>query len=385
MPIQAAIAAELVGKISLDVFNLSVYSGLGLVPQNLLNEKIYYEAKIEADGSFFRMFENILIFGHSNIGDVCYDLVVVDPLRKQFPQARIVFLTTSRCRDIVKGYDGIDKIIVSDWNGKNKGLVDQVQAILNLRKEKFDLVVVLNRSLRYIFFGIPRVWCVERDGSSRQKHPVDLYLDFLRRHDIEIQKASFSFNVDDSDQIFCDNFLKEKGIGPKDKLIGILPLAAWSLKSWPIKKWNELTEILRNQYGAKAINLGKMPNNDLGRRISREISSEIISADKTTLAQAKALLKRCQLFIGPDSSFLHLASCMGIETIGLYGATSSEHFYPYFHWHNIRLPKKKLSCAPCYPGAGASCQKGETKLDFGPCMEEIRVEDVAAIIKKGLI
>jgi heptosyltransferase-2 len=330
------------------------------------------------------MLKNILIFGHSNIGDVCYDLVVVDPLRKQFPQARLVFLTTSRCRDIVNGYRGVEKIITFDRNDKNKGFANWLQFILNLRKEKFDLAVVLKRSLTYKLLGIPLVWRVESKDSLRQKHSVDVYLKLLCRHGIEIQAPSFSFNLGDSEQISCEDFLKKRGIAPKDTLVGILPLAAWSLKSWPIEKWNELAKILKNKYGIKVINLGKAPNSDLGRRILKEISDEIIPADKTTLAQAMALLKRCQLFIGPDSSLLHLASCMGVETVGLYGATSREHFYPYFHRRNIVWPEKRLSCMPCYPGAESSCCNGETKYDFGPCMAAIGVEDVLIVIKERL-
>ncbi|MFH1678651.1 MAG: glycosyltransferase family 9 protein [Candidatus Omnitrophota bacterium] len=329
------------------------------------------------------MFQNILVVGHSNIGDVCYDLAVVDPLHKRYPEARVAFLTSSRCKGIVNNYKGIDKIITFDRYGKDKSFFHRLRFILELRKEKFDLAVVLKKSMTYKFLGISNAWCLKK-GPLHPNHPVDLYLKLLRVHGIEVQTASFSFNLDDSERIFCENFLKKRSICPKDTLIGILPLAAWSLKSWPIEKWNKLTEILRNQYGIKVINLGKMPKNDLGRRISKEISGQIIPADETTLLQARALLQRCHLFIGPDSSFLHLASCMGIETIGLYGATSSEHFYPYFHRHNIVCLEKRLSCMPCYPGAGHSCQNGETKYDFGPCMEAIRVEDVLTAIKERL-
>ena len=138
------------------------------------------------------MFKNILIFGHSNIGDVCYDLAVVDPLRKKFPQARITFLTTARCKGIVDGYKGIDKIIIFDRKAKNKSFVSQLQFIFILRKEKFDLTVVLKKSLRYKFLGIPEVWRVEGNGGSQQKHLVDSYLKLLCDHGVEVGETFFS-------------------------------------------------------------------------------------------------------------------------------------------------------------------------------------------------
>ena len=329
------------------------------------------------------MVKNILIFGHANIGDVCYDLAVINPLCRAFPQAKISFLTSSRCRDFVQGYKGITQIITFDRHGKDKGFSGHVRFIARLRQEKFDMAVFLTRSLAYWFLGIPQVWCVKK-SAREPKHPVDRYLALLRSHGVEANSASFDYNLDRREDGFCADFCKQHGIGPDDVVVGIMPLAAWSLKSWPIQQWNSLVEVLTGQYGIKVINLGKMPDNELGKRIAKEMSGRIIPADQTTLAQAKALLKRCRIFIGPDSSLLHVASCMGVETIGLYGPTSGEHFYPYFHRHNVLSAHKRLPCMPCYPGTEASCCAGEKKCDFGPCMDAIRVEDVVALVREKL-
>ncbi|HPL96741.1 MAG TPA: glycosyltransferase family 9 protein [Smithellaceae bacterium] len=299
------------------------------------------------------MFQNILIFGHSNIGDVIYDLVVVNPLTKRYPGAKVSFLTSKRCQDIVKGYRGIDQIIIMDRHGKNKGLLNRLRFTSELRKRKFDLVVVLSSSLNWLFLGSQAIWRIRKSTGKQNCHPVDRYIDMLRSNGLMIEAASFGFNVSDEDNVFCESFLKEKGVLPQDKLIGILPLAAWPLKSWPVEKWNRLAELLEQRWGIKMLNLGKLPDNELGRRVAHEISESIIPADKTNLLQAKALLKRCEMFIGPDSSLLHLASCMGIETVGLYGPTPYERFYPYFHQNNIISVKKKLNCMPCSPGQQA--------------------------------
>ena len=305
-------------------------------------------------------------------------------MRKVYPKAQISFLTSCRCQDIVSDYEGVNRIITFDRHGKHKGLLNRLRFTADLRKEKFDLIIVLKGSLNYIFMGVPNVWCAKRQASKKYRHPVDKHVDLLHFHGVNTEDVSFSFNLTKADDVFWEDFSKKEGVLPNDTLIGILPLAAWSLKSWPIERWNKLAEILKNQYGIKVLNLAKMPNSDLGRRVAKEISKEIIPADKTSLSQAKALLKHCQIFIGPDSSLLHLSSCMGVETVGLYGATSGEHFYPYFHRHNIVFPERKLSCVPCYPGKKPACCANGTKRDFGACMEEIPVESVLGIIQEKL-
>ena len=88
------------------------------------------------------------------------------------------------------------------------------------------------------------------------------------------------------------------------------------------------------------------------------------------------------LFIGLDTSLLHLASCMQVPTIGLYGATDKEFIYPFFHKANVINSNAELSCRPCYPGLdGGSCKAQDKP---GPCMEYITPEQVINKIKQVL-
>ena len=319
--------------------------------------------------------KNILIIGHSNIGDACYDMAVVNPLRGHFSQAKIHFLTSSRCKDIADGYKGLDYIITYDRSDKDKGFLRQIKFVSELRNIKFDIAVVLKKSARYVFLRADKIWCADK-GRLRNLHPVESYLNLLRDKGINADSARFDFAVAEDERAYCERFFNDNGISRSDNIIGIMPLAAWYLKSWPIDKWNELAKILTHQFKFKVIALGKKDDNDVSSRVSAAISGDIIVAGQTTLKQAMALISRCKVFIGPDSSLIHIASCMGIKTIGLYGPTSTSCFYPYFHRDNIVLPAKKLPCMPCCPGKKVSCNKGKEKPDFGPCMENITVQDV---------
>lgn len=331
------------------------------------------------------MVKNILIIGHSNIGDACYDLVVINPLRSQFPQAKISFLTSSRADNIVQGYKGLDRVLTFYKDTKDRGLSGRLRLIISLAKEKFDLAVVLSSSLMYIFLGIPCVWSLRKylgcKPSKKRMHIVDIYLNFLRFHNIESQKTIFDFGLSHEEQEFCDAFFWEAKINTKDRLVGILPAAAWSLKNWPIDKWNKLAELLGG-YGIKVIAFGKFSDDSYSQMVLNKISPKIILAKNTTLKQAMYIIKCCNLFIGPDSSLLHLASCMGVNTIGLYGATSTDYIYPYFHRHNIVTPKEKNSCMPCYPGH-KPCHT-ITDSQVGACMDNINIDDVLELVKKNL-
>lgn len=329
------------------------------------------------------MIKNIVIFGHSNIGDVCYDLAVVNPLRRQFPHAKISFITSDRAANIVKGYEGLDEVIIFDKDDKDRGVLGRLRVMGSLARARFDLAIVLKNTRMPYFLGIFRIWKERKYSSTGTlRHVVDNHLSFLRSYGIEAQKGVFDFVLGQEEEDFCNTFFTNEGISAKDRLVGIFPLAAWSLKNWPIDKWNNLAEILQDRYGIKVIAFGKIKDDPYNRMVLANISRKIILAETPTLKQAMALIKRCCLFIGPDSSLLHLASCMGGEVAALYGPTSCEYIYPYFHRQNIITSKEKLDCAPCYP-SHKFCPCNE-KFRAGLCMEKIRLDDVLQLVQQKL-
>jgi len=328
----------------------------------------------------------ILIIGHSNIGDVCYDLTVVNPLRSRFPQAKISFLTSPRANNIAEGYKGLDRVLTFDKYAQGRWLSGRLRLMMFLAREKFDLAVVLKSTLMHKFLGIPRVWSLRKylgcASSEKGMHIVDIYLEFLRSHGIYADTVIFDFGFSQEERKFCDNFFAEKKISSKDKVVGILPMSAWPLKNWPIDKWNKLAEILNREYDIKVVAFGKFADDVYSKMILNNMSGEIILARNTNLKQAMGLIKRCNVFVGPDSGLVHLASCMGVNTIGLYGATSSSYIYPYFHRHNVINSKAGIDCMPCYPG-GNPCQM-KAGFQAGACMDGISVEEVLEPAKEIL-
>ncbi|MFH2145568.1 MAG: glycosyltransferase family 9 protein [Candidatus Omnitrophota bacterium] len=329
------------------------------------------------------MLKKILILGHSNIGDVCYDLAVVRPLRRHCPKSKIFFLTSHRAIDIVTGYDGVDETVVFDKYGLHRGLAGRLKITRNLRQHRFDLVVVLTSSLMYKLIACRRALSIRKflgcDPVRLKRHVVDIYLEFLSSFGIAAPEAEFGFQWAREDEDYCDDFLKKNGIGKEDKFIGIAVCAAWPLKSWPIEKWNKLAAKAKDELGFRVINIARISNDAFGQEIRKNMSERIISTQNTTLKQVLALINRCRIFIGPDSGLLHLASCLKKETIGLYGATAADFIYPYFHRHNIVKCRKYFPCLPCYPQGDSSPCKD--KVIFGRCMQAISVDEVLEKIK----
>jgi heptosyltransferase-2 len=319
--------------------------------------------------------KKILIFGHSNIGDICYDMAVVKPLEQNFPNAEMYFVTSPKGRPIARMIKGIDHVLVFDKHGKHKGLKGYWNFVLEIRKHSFDLIVILRKMQMHYFFGIPRKINLDKDLiKTKGMHVAQKYINILAKQGIKAKGIEFDFDFSKNDLRFAQDVLRENKISHNDLKIGIMPLAAWPLKCWPIDNLNQFIDMLADKLNAKVILLGKTGSSRWDATVQNRLSKKAVSLiDTQTLSGSLSMIKNLDLFIGPDTSLLHLASCMGIPAIGLYGATDPDFIYPLFHKQNIIRSRSGLSCMPCYPGPnGGSC-----KAD-GPaaCMQAITAEEV---------
>jgi len=228
------------------------------------------------------------------------------------------------------------------------------------------------------------VWDVrascENEFAAKKTHPIDIYLKYLNAHRVPAPEPVFDFQFD-KEQKFCDDFLARNGITKQDKIVGILPLAALGHKNWPVEKWNKLAQILKEK-NIKTVAFGRMLPRPYFQHVLSNLSPTIISAiDQTSLKEAAALLKRCQVFIGPDSSLLHIASCLKVESIGVYGPTPVDYVYPYFHKSSILMQPQREEWMVCQTDPkGCRCYDEDRP---ATCMENIAVEAVLqAVLKK---
>ncbi|MCP4650726.1 MAG: glycosyltransferase family 9 protein [PVC group bacterium] len=338
--------------------------------------------------------KKILVFGHSNIGDVCYDLIGIKPLREAFPHAHISFVTSLKAQEVVKTVFAIDEVIIFDKQGKDRGMLRYLRFIGEIRKNCFDLSIILRRMQMYYFFGIP---VQIKAQEVEQRHVALRNLQILEVLGIKPATPEFGtstklssasimskdsrmigFSFSDEENKFTQERLGEKN---QDELfVGIMPFSAWKLKCWPVEKWNELIEFLTGELKAKVFVFGKTGDTawetDFVKRISKDAVSVI---NKCTLRQSLAIINKLDLFVGVDTSLLHFASCMQVPAIGLYGPTDHKVFYPFFHEDYAIVSKDQLKCAPCY----RQSEVGPCGVKDNPaqCMIDIDINQIVEKIK----
>jgi len=104
-------------------------------------------------------------------------------------------------------------------------------------------------------------------------------------------------------------------------------------KRWPLERYQELVRRLVREFDAEVLLIGGPEDIDLNQRLLEELdvpAGTITNlAGKTTIGQLAAHLEQCALFIGNDSSPMHLAAAVGIPVIAIFGPTSPQEYGPY--------------------------------------------------------
>ena len=104
-------------------------------------------------------------------------------------------------------------------------------------------------------------------------------------------------------------------------------------KRWPLDRYQELVRRLVREFDAEVLLIGGPEDIDLNQRLLEELdvpAGTITNlAGKTTIGQLAAQLEQCALFIGNDSSPMHLAAAVGIPVIAIFGPTSPQEYGPY--------------------------------------------------------
>jgi len=351
--------------------------------------------------------QNILVIKLCCIGDILFSTPLLRALHTHFPRARISYMVSPGCRELVSHHAAVSGILEYDpYTRVNllRKLARAWKAVQAIRAGRFDAVLVLHRSagaaLLPALAGVPvRIgfnW--EGQGFSLthsvpyrcEAHEVDRYLDCLRPLGLGPEGQDLELQVTDETEAFADSLLGGAvGAGPLIAIFpggGINPGTVMLTKRWSVAGYRDVCRDLNQRFGARLLFIGNADDaviNDavLGRD---DYQPPVIRAEgRATLLQTAALLKRCDLFIGNDSGPLHIAAAVGTPTVSVFGPTDPALLAPRGKWH--RVVHKSLACSPCYTPVTVLKGKATTCLLGTPvCMLDIAAADVLAVAEAVL-
>jgi lipopolysaccharide heptosyltransferase II len=293
-------------------------------------------------------------------------------------------------KDVLMRCPYIDELLVVDFKNKDKGLRGILGVARSLRKKNFDTVIDLqnNRASHILSF---LSMSVNRYGYDNKKlgfllnyrikddqpkmDPVTHQFRVLKLLGIDLKEPHLELWPSQEDERYIDDFLNSEWLSENQRLIGINISASsrWKTKNWPLARIAQLCEELGFKDTRIVITGTQKDTPEVNELMSRVKNTKIINAcAKTNINQLAALIKRCSVYISPDSSPLHIAAAMQTPIVALFGPTDPARHLP--PAKQRILLRKELPCSPCY----------KSKCSTNKCMEAITVQEVLEAVGKLL-
>ncbi|MFA4924407.1 MAG: glycosyltransferase family 9 protein [Ignavibacteriaceae bacterium] len=300
--------------------------------------------------------KKILCIKLRGIGDVILSTVVFDNLLKEFPNAKIDYLTEPPGKAALEKLSFLNDIILYKKNETFAGLKTIAKVYFN----KYDLVLDFysNPRTAMITFlsrakyraGFPyrgRTYAYNLFGpAERDKfHAAQLHIEYLKSIGIKAESSNLHFGLDEQDISFANNFFKTN-FDEKDFVVVLSPSGGWGSKKCDASKFAEIADAVSEKYHAKFLILWGPEDYDDAIAIQNIMSSISLLAPKTTIREGAALMQAAKLVIANDSGPMHISTAIGTPTLSLHGPTNPNLQGPFGDKHaSIRL--EELDCIGC--------------------------------------
>ncbi len=275
----------------------------------------------------------------SALGDIIWTLPMLNELKKNYPNSKIVYFCSKPFSDVVEDISGVEFVIIR----KPRSLKDYIQAIKKLREYNFDLFLCTQANLRvnilYPFIKSQRKigfdsirgrdehrFFVPEQIPYKKEHALEAFLGFLDYLNLPFSKDKLEYNIPSTKS--STKWHQDQDFGD---YICIHPCASHANRTWNVENYIELIKLLINNHSFKVVLTGTANDSDFTGKIkSNLVSDQVLDlAGRTGLKDLCVLFKNSSLVIAPDSGPIHLANAFDTKVLGLYVSLPSQFTGPY--------------------------------------------------------
>jgi ADP-heptose:LPS heptosyltransferase len=244
-----------------------------------------------------------------------------------------------------------------------------------------DSLIRITIALKKIGFA-----CLERD--SRHKKISDKWYTQLLKKDESVKHniltsyllldfLGIHYKSKKLGSTTLENLVKEgKNILNNENYYVIAPGAGWGGRSWPVEKWEFLTDLISEKSLIKCVIIGSEKETILGRKIAGKKNNFYDLTGKTTIQDLARIISMAKFVISNETSGIHFAMQLGIPSICILGGGHYEKFLPLpVCIEAINPPVIVNIMMPCY-GCNWSCIFQTDGLKTVKCIADIEVFEV---------
>lgn len=295
----------------------------------------------------------ILVLRHDRLGDMVVSTVVFQALKKRFPSSSIIVLASKRNAGLIQNDPSVNEVIVY------QGLIGYCT---KFRKRKIDLTIdlFLTHELKQAFLsllsgaryrlgfeeaGREIFFNVKGPGISSCRSMKDQLLDLLKPLGVSGEGIKPRVVLSEKEKALAFDYLVSSGLRKDDLKIAIHPGGFYPSQRWPQERFVEVARDCIEQYNARIILFGDIPDDALIRDMKAKIGSQCIASHALSIRQFAATVAQCDLLLCNNSGPLHIAAALGVPTVSTMGPTDRYLWSPEGEGHIVL--NGKAPCSPC--------------------------------------
>jgi lipopolysaccharide heptosyltransferase II len=367
----------------------------------------------------------MLVVKMAGIGDLLLATPALRALRESYPDARIDLLVTPDSAGILNGWDVIDNILVL-----NKYLFDYPQQLIkhprnllklwplwsDLRGGHYDAVLLMHHLTlpfgrlkhQILMRATGAQWRVGldnghgwflnvhvQDNGFGAMHEADYYLAVAEAVGATTADRRLTVPLSEDERQQARNILyeNEPSEDMQRPIIAMHPGSGGysTARRWAAERFAQLADTLYSDVGGQLVLMGGPEEAELHQHIMGMMQSAMpvrSFAGRGSIQVAAAVLALVDLFVGNDSSLMHLAVAAGTPTVAIYGLTNQQAWGPYTGTTGA-VPDQRaivvslaLPCMPCfYRGHDLGTPEGCASRD---CLALLGVDPVAVAARRLL-
>lgn len=324
----------------------------------------------------------VLFVRLGSLGDIIHTVPAVAAVRGGLPRAEIHWLVDVRHQDVLDLVEGIDRIhaVRSDATG-------WLSVIPALRREAYDIALdfqgLIKSAALARLSGARRVAGFSR--SALREPPAA----FFYRETVDVPAAGHVveknlalLRVLNLHQTATPSFpFVSRASSPLQRVRAqhsgafaiVNPGAAWPNKRWPPERFGALAREVRQRHGMPAIVIWGPGERETAEQAVEASGGAATLAPATSVADLFALSSAATLMVSGDTGPLHIAAACGTPVVGIYGPTDPARNGP---WSRADICVSRFAQCGCHHLR--RCVRRQW------CLEDVRVEEVAAAVSRRL-
>ena len=262
------------------------------------------------------MSKALVIIKSMGIGDLCILISNIHAISKKITKpVTVLAQKNTRANAILKHDPHVDEVIELN----EKEIKSFFSIIKKIKSRKFDQSYIFSDSIR--FYLISKLSGIKENFhykffSKKGKNffkTAKKFTEKILQTEIESQSKIY---FDKSDM---EETKKKFNISDKTKNIVCGISASGPTKRWDIKNYIKLFENLNSKFECKFFLAGGINDENLIKQIlGSSIGNNCISFSKMKIAETIPIIASCQIYIGSDTGWGHIASGLGLKSLFLF-------------------------------------------------------------------